>query len=337
MAIPQLQYLSSFSFQVHFMFKLAIDYFSKSTLRAFCAVFALFSIFASATSLAGTIVRVSTSVGDYSIELLDESAPLTVANFLGYVDRNDFNGTYLHRVVDNFVVQGGAYRFKLFEGPIDIPVGEPVVNEFGASNVRGTVAMAKVDGDPDSATNQWFVNLADNSANLDGSNGGFTVFGTVLGDGMAVLDAIDALPFVSLGAKATNAPYFSEFYENPTSFVYMNVEVTERFSSAAHVYESGTGLLITSVNIDNGSDIVSLNFSSVASDLGFVIQANQESVIPRQAVFDGIATFDSAAGLFTIPSLEVNLNGSVSVISNVVFKLIDPARARFLLDSYEQN
>jgi peptidyl-prolyl cis-trans isomerase A (cyclophilin A) len=337
MAIPQLQYLSSFSFQVHFMFKLAIDYFSKSTLRAFCAVFALFSIFASATALAGTIVRVSTSVGDYSIELLDESAPLTVANFLGYVDRNDFNGTYLHRVVDNFVVQGGAYRFKLFEGPIDIPVGEPVVNEFGASNVRGTVAMAKVDGDPDSATNQWFVNLADNSANLDGSNGGFTVFGTVLGDGMAVLDAIDALPFVSLGAKATNAPYFSEFYENPTSFVYMNVEVTERFSSAAHVYESGTGLLITSVNIDNGSDIVSLNFSSVASDLGFVIQANQESVIPRQAVFDGIATFDSAAGLFTIPSLEVNLNGSVSVISNVVFKLIDPARARFLLDSYEQN
>ena len=319
------------------MFKLAIDYFSKSTLRAFCAVFALFSIFASATSLAGTIVRVSTSVGDYSIELLDESAPLTVANFLGYVDRNDFNGAYLHRVVDNFVVQGGAYRFKLFEGPIDIPVGEPVVNELGASNVRGTVAMAKVDGDPDSATNQWFVNLADNSANLDGSNGGFTVFGTVLGDGMAVLDAIDALPFVSLGAKATNAPYFSEFYENPTSFVYMNVEVTERFSSAAHVYESGTGLLITSVNIDNGSDIVSLNFSSVASDLGFVIQANQESVIPRQAVFDGIATFDSAAGLFTIPSLEVNLNGSVSVISNVVFKLIDPARARFLLDSYEQN
>ncbi len=319
------------------MSNLTIDYSAKVTFRALCAVFALFSIFTSATSLAGTIVRVSTSVGDYSIELLDESAPLTVANFLGYVDRNDFNGTYLHRVVDNFVVQGGAYRFKLFEGPIDIPVGEPVVNEFGASNVRGTVAMAKVDGDPDSATNQWFVNLADNSANLDESNGGFTVFGTVLGDGMAVLDAIDALPFVSLGAKATNAPYFSEFYENPTSFVYMNVEVTERFSSAAHVYESGTGLLITSVNIDNGSDNVSLNFSSVASDLGFVIQANQESVIPRQALFDGIATFDSATGLFTIPSLEVNLNGSVSVISNVVFKLIDPARARFLLDSYEQN
>jgi peptidyl-prolyl cis-trans isomerase A (cyclophilin A) len=334
--MPQLQYLSTLSLQVHFMSHFVTYCSAKITPSARCAIFVLFSVFISTSSLAGTIVRVSTSVGDYSIELLDESAPLTVANFLGYVDRNDFNGTYLHRVVDNFVVQGGAYRFKLFEGPIDIPVGETVVNEFGASNVRGTVAMAKVDGDPDSATNQWFVNLADNSANLDANNGGFTVFGTVLGDGMAVLDAIDELRFVNLGAKAPSAPYFSEFYDNPSSFVYMNVEVTERFSAAAHVYESGTGLLITSVNIDNGSDIVSLNFSSVASDLGFVIQANQESVIPRQAAFDGIATFDSNVGRFTIPSLEVNLNGSVSVISNVVFKLIDPARARFLLDSYEQ-
>jgi peptidyl-prolyl cis-trans isomerase A (cyclophilin A) len=259
-----------------------------------------------------------------------------VANFLGYVARNDFNGTYLHRVVDNFVVQGGAYRFKLFEGPIDIPTGETVVNEFGASNLRGTVAMAKVDGNPDSATNQWFVNLADNSGNLDANNGGFTVFGTVLGDGMAVLDAIDALPFVSLGAKAPNAPYFSEFYDNPSSFVYMNVEVTERFSTSSHVYESGTGLLITSVNIDDGSELLSLNLRSVASALGFVIEVNQESVIPRQTAFDGMATFDSATGLLTIPALEVNLSGSVSVITNVVFKLIDATSARFLLDTYDQ-
>ena len=182
------------------------NHYARIFLRALYVATALTLSLASFSSMAGTIVRVSTSVGDYSIELLDETAPLTVANFLGYVARNDFNGTYLHRVVDNFVVQGGAYRFKLFEGPIDIPTGETVVNEFGASNLRGTVAMAKVDGNPDSATNQWFVNLADNSGNLDANNGGFTVFGTVLGDGMAVLDAIDALPFVSLGAKAPNAP-----------------------------------------------------------------------------------------------------------------------------------
>lgn len=292
-------------------------------------------VLASSLSSAGTIVRVSTSVGDYSIELLDESAPLTVANFLGYVSRGDFNATYLHRVVDNFVVQGGAYRFKLFEGPIDTPVGDPVVNEFGASNVRGTVAMAKIDGDPDSATNQWFVNLADNSGNLDNSNGGFTVFGTVLGEGMAVLDAIDALPFVSLGAKAPNAPYFSEFYSNPSTFVYINAEVTERFSTAAHVYEEGSGLLISSVSID-GAETFSLNFSSVASDLGFVVQVNSDSVIPRQSSFDGIASFDSATGKLTIPELEVNLSGSITQLSDVVFTLIDASNLLFLLESYTQ-
>ena len=289
-----------------------------------------------APASAGTIVRVSTSLGDYSIELFDETAPLTVANFLGYVQREDYNGTYLHRVVDNFVVQGGAYRFKLFEGPIDIPVGPAVVNEFGASNTRGTVAMAKIDGDPDSATNQWFVNLIDNSANLDTNNGGFTVFGSVLGDGMQVLDAIDALPFVSLGAKAPNAPYFTEFYDNPSSFVYMNVEVTERFSSAPHIYESGTGLLITSVNVDGGAELISLNLSAVASELGFVVEANLESIIPRQAAFDGMASYDSATQLLTIPSLEVNLSGSISEITNVVFRLIDSQSSRFLLESYDQ-
>lgn len=289
-----------------------------------------------APASAGTIVRVSTSLGDYSIELFDETAPLTVANFLGYVQRDDYNGTYLHRVVDNFVVQGGAYRFKLFEGPIDIPVGPAVVNEFGASNTRGTVAMAKIDGDPDSATNQWFVNLSDNSANLDTNNGGFTVFGTVLGDGMQVLDAIDALPFVSLGAKAPNAPYFTEFYDNPSSFVYMNVEVTERFSSAPHIYESGTGLLITSVNVDGGAELISLNLSAVASELGFVVEANLESIIPRQAAFDGMASYDSATQLLTIPSLEVNLSGSISEITNVMFRLIDSQSSRFLLESYDQ-
>ena len=69
---------------------------------------------------AGTIVRVSTSMGDYSIELLDQTAPVTVQNFLNYVNRNDYNGTYLHRVENSFVAQGGGYGFQLFVGPIDV-------------------------------------------------------------------------------------------------------------------------------------------------------------------------------------------------------------------------
>lgn len=287
-------------------------------------------------ALAGTIVRVSTTIGDYSIELLDDTAPETVANFLNYVNRNDYNGTYLNRVVNRFVVQGGGYRFQPFVGPIDVPSDPPVINEFGASNTRGTVAMAKLEGDPDSATTQWFVNLFDNSANLDFNNGGFTVFGNVLGDGMIILDAIDDLPKMNLGLKASDAPYFTELYESPSNFVYINVEVVERFSSAPHLYEGASGLLITSVDVDAGAEIVSLNFNTVDSTSEVIIEANLESVIPRKESFDGIASFSTADSRLRIPSLEVNLNGSVSLISNVVFVLSDPALSRFTLESYDQ-
>lgn len=284
---------------------------------------------------AGTIVRVSTSMGDYSIELLDDIAPNTVQNFLNYVARDDYNGTYLHRVEDGFVVQGGAYRFQPFIGPIDIPLDPPIVNEFNESNLRGTVAMAKFEGDPDSATNQWFVNLADNTS-LDAANGGFTVFGRVLGEGMAVLDAIDALPFVSLGAKASSAPYTSAIYESPTAFVYQNVEVTQRFSSAPHVFESATGLLITSVNINAGAEVISMNFNVVPHPSQVIIQANALSVIPRRDSFDGIATYATADTRLRIPTLEANLNGTVSLVNNVVFVLSNPELLQFTLESYGQ-
>ncbi len=292
-------------------------------------------IFSANVVQAGTIVRVSTSVGDYSIELLDEIAPTTVQNFLNYVNRNDYNGTYLHRVENNFVVQGGGYRFQLFVGPIDVPSDPPIVNEFNVSNTRGTVAMAKLEGNPDSATNQWFVNLADNSANLDVSNSGFTVFGTVLGDGMAVLDAIDALPTVNLGVKASNAPYVTESYNNPLDFVYQNVEVVKRFSSALHVFESETGLLIAAVEVDD-TDIIHLNFNIVPSESDVIIQANPESVIPRLET-DGLATYSSSDQRFRIPALEVNLGGSVSEIQNVVFVLSDAEKLQFTLESWESE
>lgn len=288
------------------------------------------------SSLAGTIVRISTGIGDFSIELLDETAPGTVQNFLNYVNRNDYNGTYIHRAVDNFVVQGGGYRFQPFVGPIDVPADPPVVNEFGASNTRGTVAMAKQEGNPDSATTQWFVNVSDNSASLDTSNGGFTVFGAVLGDGMITVDEIDALPTVSLGVKAPDAPYITPVYNSPVDFLYINAEVTQRFSAAPHVFESGSGLLITSVSIDSGADLISMNFSAVASSPNVVIRANAESVIPRRDSFDGIAEYSTVDGRLRIPALEVNLNGSVTVVTNVVFVLTDAATASFTLESFDQ-
>lgn len=284
-------------------------------------------------SAAGTIVRIATSVGDYSIELFDQEAPITVENFLSYVRNGDYNQTYFHRVVDDFVVQGGGYRFELFVGPIDVASKEPIKNEFGASNSVGTVAMAKFDGNPDSATNQWFVNVADNSGNLDTSNGGFTVFGTVLGDGLQVVKAIDSLPFVNLGDKAPSASFRTENYKNPLDFVYMNTAITERFSSAPHVFESATGILITSVNVDSGLEAISLHLKSVPTSDGLVLQVDLASSIPRN-LFEGVATFSSIDNKLRIPSLEVNLDGSVSVLQDVVFGLHNATKSQFILETY---
>lgn len=138
-----------------------------------------------------TIVEFRTNMGDFQVNLYDSDTPQTVANFLGYVNDGDYNLTIVHRSVPNFVVQGGGFTVLLDR----ILVGAPaVVNEPVFSNVRGSIAMAKIGGNPDSATNQWFISLSDNSGNLDSQNGGFTVFGEVIDNGMDVVDAIAAIP-----------------------------------------------------------------------------------------------------------------------------------------------
>jgi cyclophilin family peptidyl-prolyl cis-trans isomerase/chitodextrinase len=137
------------------------------------------------------LVRLTTSMGDILLELVDD-APITTENFLQYVEDGFYDGTIFHRVAPDFAIQGGGFLpgLEKLEG-----LRDPIVNEFSAdrSNVRGTVAMAKIGGDPDSATSQFFVNLEDNSENLDNQNGGSTVFATVI-EGMDVVDAIAAVP-----------------------------------------------------------------------------------------------------------------------------------------------
>lgn len=145
------------------------------------------------TSVDASIVHMETSLGGIDIELFDNEVPITVANFMNYVQDGDYVNSFIHRSVPGFVIQGGGFKYEnnTFSS---VPVDAPIVNEFSHSNVRGTIAMATLSGNPDSATSQWFFNLADNSANLDFQNGGFTVFGKVLGSGMDIVDAIAALP-----------------------------------------------------------------------------------------------------------------------------------------------
>ena len=149
---------------------------------------------------AATIVRFDTSLGSVDVRLYDTATPLSVENFLDYVAAGVYADSIVHRSVPGFVVQGGGYYFPPGGSGLDyIPEFASVPNEPGISNLRGTIAYAKLGGDPNSATSEWFFNLEDNSANLDYQNGGFTVFGRVLGDGMDVVDAIAALGVVIWG------------------------------------------------------------------------------------------------------------------------------------------
>jgi cyclophilin family peptidyl-prolyl cis-trans isomerase len=157
-----------------------------------------------------TLVRLHTTQGPIDLQLLDAEAPLSVANFLAYVNAGDYQDVFFHRSVANFVVQGGGFRWVAGSASCCQAVTSrgKVKNEFSAmrSNLRGTVAMAKVGSDPDSATSQWFVNLGNNAANLDQQNGGFTVFARVTIPSMAAVDRIAALPIVNAGAPYNELP-----------------------------------------------------------------------------------------------------------------------------------
>ena len=153
-----------------------------------------------------TIVEFQTVLGSFQVNLYDNATPTTVANFLNYVNNGAYTNSVYHRSDPGFVVQGGGFTYDQTLPLDSIPTNAPVGNEPEFSNVRGTIAMAKLANSPNSATSQWFFNLVDNSGTLDGSNGGFTVFGEVVGDGMDVVDAIAALPQFNFGAPANELP-----------------------------------------------------------------------------------------------------------------------------------
>lgn len=174
-------------------------------------IFLFLLCFSLSAKAAHTIVTVNTVLGSFDIEMLHDDAPLTVENFLGYAQRGDYDGTFIHRSIPNFVIQGGGFKFDAASVTVSaIAVDSPIVNEFKVSNTRGTVAMAKLSGDLDSATSQWFVNLNDaNASNLDGVDNKFTVFGRVIGSGMVIVDAIAALPTNNFGGALTDTPTIS--------------------------------------------------------------------------------------------------------------------------------
>ena len=162
-------------------------------------------------------VRLKTNQGDIVLELNPEKAPITVENFLGYVKKKHYNGTVFHRVIGNFMIQGGGFAVK--DGKLVEKVsGKGIKNESqnGLKNDRGTIAMARTN-DPDSATAQFFINVVDNPALNYPSNGGYAVFGKVV-EGMEVVDKIKAVQ-TGVTKLAMRHPSTGETLEMPAQDV----------------------------------------------------------------------------------------------------------------------
>lgn len=220
-------------------------------------------------------VRLTTVLGDIQIGLHGDQKPITVANFLNYINTGRYflmdptthqqASSFVHRAIPGFVIQGGGFigtvnpanpNSALVTQVLAFPA---IQNEPGISNRRGTIAMAKIAGNPNSATSEWFINLADNGGppnNLDTQNGGFTVFGRVV-SGMSVADAIAALPRYNAGSGFDSLPLRNYVSPNPvqvanlvsvpgiTLFFPLTFSVTSNAPMVADATVSGTKLLVS--------------------------------------------------------------------------------------------
>ncbi|MDP5239786.1 peptidylprolyl isomerase [Uliginosibacterium sp. 31-16] len=158
---------------------------------------ALLLVTLNAAAQAAPQVKIVTSMGDITLELNADKAPQTVANFLKYVEDKHYDGTIFHRVIKDFMIQGGGFTQQMEQKPTQPPVKNEASN--GLKNERGSIAMART-GDPHSATAQFFINTVNNSfLDYPGQDGwGYCVFGKVIA-GMDVVDKIRAVATTNAG------------------------------------------------------------------------------------------------------------------------------------------
>lgn len=291
-------------------------------------------LFLSPTAQANSVACFTSSMGQFCIELFESQTPTTTANFLKYIDSDAYTNGIFHRSIPSFVIQGGG--FKVVDGAsgdslVPVTTFSPIVNEFKISNTRGTVAMAKLSGNPNSATSQWFVNLADNSGpppDLDHQNGGFTVFGRVIFDGMTVFDAIAKLPVRNLGGSLTNAPLkdFDGVHAALSNLVKIDrVELTD----PTGIFSDS--ILSFAVDIGTGQ-MYHVSLQLISDNPSYVFQLDPASVVPLSATPGNIATLSNSTNQLQIPSVMI---GASSVVKNVVMQLTDAELYKFTLLSFE--
>jgi peptidyl-prolyl cis-trans isomerase A (cyclophilin A) len=289
---------------------------------------------------AGTIVNFSSNMGDFSVELFDDTAPITVANFLNYVNSGRYDNLLVHRNWSGFVIQAGLARVDHDLGELVlIPTDPNIVNEFRVSNTRGTIAMAILGSDPNSANSQWFINVGSNSF-LDSQSGGSTAFGRVLGNGMEVVDTINRLdtPHINLAAIGidTDLPLINWFGDivNLVNLVTVTVSVAPpaAVTLAPNYFDAVSGLL--NVTVDAGaSGLATLSFEVVATEPDATIKALLNTMETLTNTADKMATFDEVTGQLILPELVID--GAVA-FRNLVFNLSDVDQLLFTLISFEQ-
>ena len=266
----------------------------------------------------GTVVKFSTNAPlddkDVFAELFDQpgegrtrTTPLTVANFLAYADAGRYTNTIIHRSVPGFVVQGGGFRLassgsKLVETIEQFPA---VLNEPGNTNARGTLAMAKLGGNPNSATNQFFVNLSDNAANLDNQNGGFTAFGRVLGSGMDLVDTLASLPRYGFDAPFGELPAIG--LDDPNDIAQENlVTITSVTRVGELVYSVGSSdPALAAASLTAGDDLVLAVAAGRTGTATITVRA--------ASVFDAADFVEESFTVTVVPPAAAEVNAVVGV------------------------
>jgi peptidyl-prolyl cis-trans isomerase A (cyclophilin A) len=297
------------------------------------------------------VACLDTNQGEFCMRLFKNEAPNTVANFLKYVNDGDYNNSVFHRLVKGFVLQGGGYKF-VNNAVTEVPDDPPVINEFNRSNLRGTVAMAKLDGNPNSATSEFFVNLGSNTG-LDSLNGGFTVFAEVVNDGMTVVDKIAALPISNDSARLSHIAFNevplvnNDQTRSADDFVTINrAYVTQRDVVPPTVVSKGplgnivamgtyTSGMLFPVRV--GGKLYQMLITGDDAD-GNTTNADDPDLFSIdttriiQLIDNGRISATYANQTLTIPTIRI---GDV-VYVNVVLKLADASKLTFRLQSFDK-
>jgi len=229
-------------------------------------------VFLASAATAGTLAQFRTVFGDIEVELYDQAKPVTVSNFISYVESGRYRDMFVHRLIPGFVVQGGGYtitnRGTTNWAIFSMATNPPVVNEYGYgatfSNVFGTIAMAKTAGNTNSASSQWFFNLTNNPA-LDANdvNNLFVVFGKVV-RGTNILNLFNRFhtwtnPWTAFPAGTTNVVLHNR-YSQPFNDVPLLWPSSSSLTTDTNLLFMDVTLLKVAVNtLRNGATEISWN------------------------------------------------------------------------------